>query len=502
MADSQRKTANLFDKSNGSYNAYVDDVGTWRYVDTAKSVKIPCSANTTYSLSVPENLSVFRIYEISDASAEPPTQAAEIIRSGGIDNYTFTTASTTAAIIFQGSAGSFDEWFNGLMLNTGETPLPYEPYGWLHSLRKLGSATDTITTLPADLYADGTNATVGLVGNMSQSGTPTPDNPIMPEGCGERTANLYNIDAKNTDNGYINGTQLNKDGTTESWSVCEVTEYIELQPSTSYRLSKIGSYNAIAYCIYDANKQYISGQNYSGQSVIAIVMPSNGKYLRFSHHKTQTNTMLNEGSTALPYQPYGYELDIKSANITTPVYLGEVEATRKIKKLVFDGTENWRQSVNGAMYLSPFTGESYKKEVAITSMNSHFAVQSNTTSGTNQVGDNSSCFLAASGSAEYYIGARSYATAADFKTYLQQQYANGTPVCVWYVLATETTGIVNEPLRKIGDYADTVSGITIPTITGKDTFDVLTTLKPSEVELTYTGWHDAAVEEWDGSQWQ
>ena len=179
-----------------------------------------------------------------------------------------------------------------------------------------------------------------------------------------------------------------------------------------------------------------------------------------------------------------------------------MEATRKIKKLVFDGTENWRQSVNGAMYLSPFTGESYKKEVAITSMNSHFAVQSNTTSGTNQVGDNSSCFLAASGSAEYYIGARSYATAADFKTYLQQQYANGTPVCVWYVLATETTGIVNEPLRKIGDYADTVSGITIPTITGKDTFDVLTTLKPSEVELTYTGWHDAAVEEWDGSQWQ
>lgn len=120
---------NLFDKSNGSYNAYVDDEGTWRYVDTAKSVKILCSANTTYTLSVPENLSVFRIYEISDALAEPPTQAAEIVRSGGIDRYTFTTASTTAAIIFQGSAGNFDEWFNGLMLNTGSTASPYEPYG-------------------------------------------------------------------------------------------------------------------------------------------------------------------------------------------------------------------------------------------------------------------------------------------------------------------------------------------------------------------------------------
>ena len=89
-----------------------------------------------------------------------------------------------------------------------------------------------------------------------------------------------------------------------------------------------------------------------------------------------------------------------------------------------------------------------------------------------------------------------------FKTYLQQQYAAGTPVTIWYVLATETTGMVNEPIRKIGDYADTVSGITIPTITGKDTFDVLTTLKPSEVSLSYTGWHDASVKEWDGSEWQ
>ena len=61
---------------------------------------------------------------------------------------------------------------------------------------------------------------------------------------------------------------------------------------------------------------------------------------------------------------------------------------------------------------------------------------------------------------------------------------------------------LNEPIRKIGDYADTVSGITIPTITGKDTFDVETTLKPSEVELTYTGWHDANVKESDGSDWQ
>jgi hypothetical protein len=94
-----------------------------------------------------------------------------------------------------------------------------------------------------------------------------------------------------------------------------------------------------------------------------------------------------------------------------------------------------------------------------------------------------------------------YATVNAFKTFLQQQYAAGTPVTVWYVLASETTGIVNEQLMKIGDYVDTVSSITVPMITGRDTFDVDTTLKPSEASLNYTGWHDATVQEWDGSQW-
>ena len=93
-------------------------------------------------------------------------------------------------------------------------------------------------------------------------------------------------------------------------------------------------------------------------------------------------------------------------------------------------------------------------------------------------------------------------TLTDFTSYLAQQYANGTPVTVWYVLDTPATGIVNEPIRRIGGYADTVSGITVPTITGKDTFDVGTTLKPSEASLGYTGWHDASVKEWDGSDWQ
>lgn len=69
------------------------------------------------------------------------------------------------------------------------------------------------------------------------------------------------------------------------------------------------------------------------------------------------------------------------------------------------------------------------------------------------------------------------------------EYANGTPVTIWYVLAEPTTGIVNEPLRKIGDYADTISyeqaGVQIPTLHGNTVIDVDTTLKPSEMYIKY-----------------
>lgn len=91
------------------------------------------------------------------------------------------------------------------------------------------------------------------------------------------------------------------------------------------------------------------------------------------------------------------------------------------------------------------------------------------------------------------------ATLADFKTWLQQQYANGTPLTIWYILATLETGAVNEPLMKIGDYADTLSNAaSIPTIEGANSITVDTTVQPSEFTATWTGWHNAYVKEYEG----
>lgn len=95
-----------------------------------------------------------------------------------------------------------------------------------------------------------------------------------------------------------------------------------------------------------------------------------------------------------------------------------------------------------------------------------------------------------------YIHTDAYATAIEYEAWLAEQYANGTPVTIWYILATAETTAVNEPLMKIGTYADTLSNATaIPTTEGANSITVDTTVQPSEFTATWTGWHDASVKE-------
>ena len=173
-----------------------------------------------------------------------------------------------------------------------------------------------------------------------------------------------------------------------------------------------------------------------------------------------------------------YKISILSNSTTMPVYLGEVQSTRRIKNLVLTGEEAWSLSNNRLMYTIKNT-----KAISYESMlcTHYIGVKSfielyettNSTAVTNRA---------------VYINSGS-TDIADFKSYLGAQYAAGTPVTVWYVLAEPEAGIVNEPLMRIGDYADTVSyrqsGVNIPTTDGLNIFDIDTTVKPSEVYLKY-----------------
>ena len=60
---------------------------------------------------------------------------------------------------------------------------------------------------------------------------------------------------------------------------------------------------------YDENKSFISRVGGDGENTLTVTVPSNAKYFRISMRTfgENENVMLNEGSTALPYEPYGYK---------------------------------------------------------------------------------------------------------------------------------------------------------------------------------------------------
>lgn len=187
-----------------------------------------------------------------------------------------------------------------------------------------------------------------------------------------------------------------------------------------------------------------------------------------------------------------YKLPILSNSTVTNIYLGEVETKRRIRKLVLTGEENWARTVyTKCYYINSSRGcpNDYLKSNIITVICSHYAGQKNTSSGSNEVNKGNICFFTGGGN-ELYIGEQNITSATDFKAYLAAQYAAGTPVTVWYVLAEPETSIVNEPLMKIGDYADTIdstqTSAQIPTAAGETVISWAEEgLAPSEVELTY-----------------
>lgn len=333
---------------------------------------------------------------------------------------------------------------------------------------------------PLLFKADGTPLIDWIIyGNMQQSGTPTPQNPIMPQGTGERTGNLFD----------------------------EV--YSDISSTLRYRPIFVGdgTFTLSTTTPYDssvANVFLLSGNVSSGAST-----PGNGAWknhnvtaqsvdgyvtIAYRHYSGTTSpvdcqTMLNTGSTPLPYEPYGYKIPISSANTTTPVYLGEIESTRRIKKLVLTGEETYRkQDSSSTVSLYAFTvpEDTVSRDNVICS-HLPFSYNYSTEISICFYSDLRNLFL--NFGLDVMNAQPSGNTVAGLKEYLAAQYAAGTPVTVWYILATEKTGIVNEPLMRIGDYADTLSmeqaGVEIPTIKGNNTLDIETTLKPSNVYIKY-----------------
>ena len=329
-----------------------------------------------------------------------------------------------------------------------------------------------------------------IYGNSVQNGTPTPDNPIMPQGTGERTGNLFDFEQlKNAPSGTIG-----------SITFLHVLT-LQLKANTYYTMASngTGSTSSTPADLYrSVYFNATTGESSVNKNNPVTVLTDSTGVVRIGFFSERTNAQqylngeaqlwINEGTEALPYEPYGYKIPISSASTTTPVYLGEVETTRQIRKLVLTGEENFilKDKPDTANYLYVLRLY-HKNTIGVCSHLPYTDSYPRTFPGFRT--DASMQLMYMCIGPELQEAQSGGNTVEGFRYYLAAQHAAGTPVTVWYVLATPEVGIVNEPLAKIGDYADSVNfsqaGVEIPVTTGANTLSVGTTVQPSNMSITY-----------------
>ena len=209
-----------------------------------------------------------------------------------------------------------------------------------------------------------------------------------------------------------------------------------------------------------------------------------------------------------------WTIPITCGEQTTTVNLGQAQTVRRIRKVVFTGQETWTEVYPGepeaqaqgiVMYAASLS------EIG-TDRNdfrcSHFFVgnyRGYLISGQGRINGTSTSAVPEAFTVNYNNGSGGL---QNFKAWLASEYAAGHPVTLWYALATEQTSIVNEPLAKIGDYADTVGSTNtgapqIPLLVGSDNIITFgTELPPSEFQAGFVSWHSVQnVHLRSGGQW-
>lgn len=392
--------------------------------------------------------------------------------------------------------------------------------------KKYGNKAEEFVEFPVTIKGDGNDLIdYSISGNMYQASGVSPTTPIQPQECGGRTKNLFD-----KDNAVFSGFYPNADtgAVVNTTSGKFLSIIVPCEPNTSYTWSfdrivadlrnRVAGYSAyptvgMACTFLDRETDSPSGSTRTVQKFtttanthwLILMVTGTGQTAETLTEDVAENAQIEIGSEMTVYEPYGYKIPISSAGQTNNIYLGNVQTTRKIRKLVLTGDENIKCDSNGSRCYIEIT-DAYAKDNRRTQCYcSHYICVYNGEP-FNTIPNHSIYINLYNNVARFYIKNEEFTSAADFKSFLAAQFAAGTPVTVWYVLATPETAVVNEPIRKIGNYADTVSmeqaGGQIPTLHGTTVIDVETVLKPSEMTLNWHGWHVADVKEYSNGGWR
>lgn len=209
-----------------------------------------------------------------------------------------------------------------------------------------------------------------IYGNTEQIGTPTPENPIVPSECGERTENLWKYTSsmrnitwwsRNPSTAYFVYYQLSS----EQVNVLKSAGNISLR-----MFLKDGGVHKAGLTAAITNSNGIPGANIrllqSDGTIVSQTFNAkswSNAYLVVGNSGTVTGDLADvniqslfdnydiaivEGSTApTSYIPYGYKLPLASGNTPVDIYIGDY--TLSTEEYVDSGTGKIYRMVNGTL---------------------------------------------------------------------------------------------------------------------------------------------------------
>lgn len=222
------------------------------------------------------------------------------------------------------------------------------------AVRVYGSEADTITSFPASIIANGGNITPWTIYG----------NTISSQSVGTQTPNRYDKNSM-----IMVGLSLYN---ANRVSVNDTTAIIAIpcEPLTQYTVSVQGETTLVfRICITDSttieeNTTYTKFQNtVPTNQEFTFETTADTKYVLFQFSYTNivySAVMFNNGSTALPLEPYGYKLPVVIGSNTTNIYMADVLRMSSGADPVFDimsstGVITRNVDTDGTPLLTPTT---------------------------------------------------------------------------------------------------------------------------------------------------
>ena len=273
-----------------------------------------------------------------------------------------------------------------------------------------------------------------------------PNNGVIAEGTPETVTitgkNLLDMN-KTSGAGYLNAS-----GELVPFDNYYCSDYIEIKPSTIYTytetMKSVDHNNFIRFCFYDSNKTFIPPRQGDIRTSEAktytykITSYINAKYIRISSHSDFVKGQLEEGIRPTKYEEY-YQASFAPEDLLKLSDYQDVQnvldgvVTRNIGIKVLDGTESWTRYGTGK-FAMPLIG-SKKQDQQEAPFATHFV---GTSHNNVPVKDGYvSVFKGSIAPTSGALGVNYQATPelTQFKQWLADQYAAGTPVIVVYPLA-------------------------------------------------------------------